>query len=186
MKRPGVKSSLERSLEAFGVVEEQRKALEKLAGLLHEPNCPILRYADFCTCPSDSPANKELQDLAMGFAKTSMGSATDAERLIFAYVLLPTLKRAWQLGHKWFAESDPNLREQAKQWATKWQAGSYPADVPKEDFEDAVFDLLKAIEDKSWMRLSEARTKQWEELEKLLDVKGGANVIARVKALVER
>lgn len=124
---------------------------------------------------------KELEKLAMGFAKTYSPNEPSAHQLIFASILLRTLKDAWRIGHKWDADSDPKLRERAKAFTDQVLRFS-----SNEAFEEGLFNLLKEVEDQAWMRLSEARTKKWNELSTLLNVKGSGEVVDAVRRLVEQ
>ncbi len=176
-------TEIEKVLQPVKDQDERLKALHKLAGAFHTAGCPAVDCKGFCTCSEDASLHKDLKDLAMAFVSTHMSSATDAERLIFAYVFFSALEKAWRLGHKHFAESDPQLRELAKEWLS--MSTNFHID-PMVSMEESLFNLLKQVEDKAWMRLSEARTKQWDKLEALLGVKGGSAVVAAVEELVAK
>ena len=80
------------------------------------------------------------------------------------------------MGHKWVADSDSKLRERVQKWLA----------VPEDPahLEESLYNLVKEIEDQAWMRLSSARTKHWNELEELLGVKGGSDVVQAVRELI--
>lgn len=91
---------IEHALQPLVDAERYLEELKALVHHVHPPECPFLRGISFCDCVKEPAYEKELEALAMGFANTHMDSAAQIERLIFAAILVRTLKKAWELGHK--------------------------------------------------------------------------------------
>lgn len=174
----GIEGELQKVIDHEAAMADMKRLVE----YVHAKDCPFLAGISFCNCYDEGSGMKELEKIAMEFANAyASEESSSAAKLVFATLLLRPLKKAWQVGHKWEANTDPKLQERAKAFAEQILNFKFHND---EQMTEALFNLLKEVEDQAWMRLSEARTQKWNELSQLLGVKGSGEVVDAVRALL--